>query len=99
MAALPGEPGTQPREDVLAIFRRHLARIQQQVRDTFERGQLTGRQAGRLLAAMVDGLVRTLLRARDGRPEADRPERLTIVATGGYGAGSWRRSATSTSCS
>ncbi len=87
IAALPGEPGAQPREDVLAVFRRHLARIQQQVRDMFERGQLTGRQAGRLLAAMTDGLVRTLFGHAISRPEAGRPERLTIVATGGYGRG------------
>ena len=87
LAALPGTQATRSRDDVLSIFRRHLARIQQQVRDTFERGQLTGRQAARMLAGMVDGLVRTLHDHTLARAGAQRPASLTIAATGGYGRG------------
>ncbi|MBV9654805.1 MAG: [protein-PII] uridylyltransferase, partial [Acetobacteraceae bacterium] len=85
LAALPGEAADHTREDVLAVFRRHLARIQQQVRDTFERGQLTGFQAARMLATMSDSLISALYEHTAGRAEAGPADRLAIVATGGYG--------------
>ena len=78
--------GTAPRDAALAAFRRHLARIQAQVRETFEQGEITGLQAGRLLG-------RTDRRAGRARssPHAAAAlggvETLTIAATGGYGRG------------
>jgi [protein-PII] uridylyltransferase len=98
LAALTTESGGRgaapreqaPREQALGVFRRHLARIQQDVRDAFEQGQLTGMPAARRLAALVDGLITTLFDyaiALHGPAAADTPERLCIAATGGFGRG------------
>jgi [protein-PII] uridylyltransferase len=85
--------GARPRETVMATFRRHLARIQNEVRLAFEDGRITGLQAARHLAALTDGIVSALyaeatLRRPDHGPMSDDScERLTVVATGGYGRG------------
>ncbi len=54
--------GSVPREAALGLFRRHLARIQQDVRHGFETEQFNGLQAARRLGLLVDGLVASLYR-------------------------------------
>ncbi len=83
-----------PREAVLALFRRHLTRIQAEVRTTFEAGELAGLQAARLLGRTTDGLIAALFdhacavhgvavtMGGDGQAAA-----MTVAATGGYGRG------------
>jgi [protein-PII] uridylyltransferase len=79
--------GRQPRDAVLAAFRRHLTRIQHHVRETFEHYQVSGLEAARLLANLNDGLITCLHDyARTTQPQGDIGS-LTIVATGGYGRG------------
>ena len=91
--ALAGLGGAPPRDQVLGVFRRHLARIQQGVRDRFEDG-LSGLQAGRLLGRLMDGLIqelhgyalqRAIIVAPDDR--GAEPREVALVATGGYGRG------------
>ncbi len=77
-------PGA-PREVALGMFRRHLARIQGHVREIFEQGEISGLQAGRMLAELTDGLVVALFaHAQAALWEA---ETLSVAATGGYGRG------------
>ena len=87
LAAL--DPREAPREVVLALFRRHLARIQQHVREAFESYAITGLEAARLLAGLVDGLVRALhrhaLAQGGGTQGGGMAGRFAITATGGYG--------------
>jgi [protein-PII] uridylyltransferase len=78
-----------PRDQALAVFRRHLTRIQQSVRERFEDG-LAGLPAGRLLGRLMDGLIQELhgyalrvVRRDDGAE----PAQAALVATGGYGRG------------
>ncbi|HKN08650.1 MAG TPA: [protein-PII] uridylyltransferase [Pseudomonadota bacterium] len=93
--------GAIPRDTALAIFRRHLGRFQIALRESFERGDITGMVAARRLAGATDGLIATLHRfalslqaaaspsmsARPGKPDGAGPERLCVAATGGYGRG------------
>ena len=81
---LGGDRGA-PRDVALATFRRHLARIQTHVQTAFEQDQLTGLQAARLLAGLIDGLIATLL--DHAVSMLGEPERLSVAATGGYGRG------------
>ncbi len=87
LAALapPGTPA--PRESALALFRRHLARIQGHVRDTFEEGNLPGLKAARLLASLTDGLIGTLYDYTLTLHGEAAAGRLVVAATGGYGRG------------
>ncbi len=97
MAALAaGQDGRPaPRDAVLALFRRHLTRVQQQVREDFEAYQVTGLQAARLLSGHADGLIVALhghaeslhlpLHPPGDPSPAGAAEALAIVATGGYG--------------
>ncbi len=87
LATLAVERGAVSREAALGAFRRHLARIQQQVRGAFERGQINGLQAARMLASLVDGLVSSLYDHTIAEAVQDAPDRLSIAATGGYGRG------------
>lgn len=80
LAELPAGLEEATRERALGVFRRHLARIQAQVREGFEQGQLTGLSAAEQLSAVTDGVVAALFE----RSLAD-GEALAIVATGGYG--------------
>jgi [protein-PII] uridylyltransferase len=84
------------RDLALSAFRRHLARIQHHVRDGFEQGDLSGMEAARLLASLMDGLITELaaysLRIRESDPDdhavyAASVDRLAIAATGGFGRG------------
>ncbi len=79
-AALAELPPGASRERAVAVFRRHLARIQARVREGFEQGQLTGLRAATQLSGLTDGVITALL-ARSLPPN----EHLAIVATGGYG--------------
>jgi [protein-PII] uridylyltransferase len=81
-----GPASAPPRYAVLALFRRHLAQAQAQVRETFEAGGLGGIGAARMLARHMDGLVGTLL-AHTIALHAPGGEagRITLAATGGYG--------------
>ncbi|MDE2007037.1 MAG: [protein-PII] uridylyltransferase [Rhodospirillales bacterium] len=85
LAGLAETAGTLSREAALGTFRRHLARIQAQVRETFEQGEITGLQAGRQLAGLTDGLVKALF--AHASAEMGGIEALCVVATGGYGRG------------
>ncbi|MGH7152909.1 MAG: [protein-PII] uridylyltransferase, partial [Acetobacteraceae bacterium] len=80
-----GDEREVPREAALAVFRRHLARIQAHVQHKFEQDQITGLQAARLHARLIDGLIATLFRHTAGT--LGEPETLSIAATGGYGRG------------
>jgi [protein-PII] uridylyltransferase len=87
LAALRGQRGPMSRDALLDTFRRHLARIQQYVQDAFENNQITGLEAARTLSSLIDGLIAALAdRALAGLGHED-TDRLTIVATGGYGRG------------
>ena len=82
----PTLPLPYPRDAALGAFRRHLTRIQADVRDAFERVELTGIKAARRLAALTDGLLAVLLdyaTEREGGADAVGP--LTVAATGGFG--------------
>ena len=85
LAGLAEAAGTMSREAALGAFRRHLARIQTQVRETFEQGEISGLQAGRQLAGLTDGLVRALF--AHASAEIGGIETLCVAATGGYGRG------------
>jgi len=91
--ARPADAGPTTREEALASFRRHLARIQQTVRDAFEDHRLGGEGAASTLAGLVDGLIRTLhaFVLEDALAEQLAGEQdgatLAIAATGGYGRG------------
>jgi [protein-PII] uridylyltransferase len=80
-----GEGRVVPRDAAIGAFRRHLARIQSHVQTKFEQDQLTGLQAARLLARLMDGLIANLL--EHAMSVFGQPERFSIVATGGYGRG------------
>src|SRR5690348_17448218 len=60
LASLAREGRVVARDVALGAFRRHLARIQSHVQHAFEHDQLTGLQAARLLASLMDGLIREL---------------------------------------
>jgi [protein-PII] uridylyltransferase len=79
--------GPVPRDQALAVFRRHLARIQQHVRDRFESGEIKGLAASRLLASLTDTLIAELYRYTVEHVGADQPadDHFALVATGGYG--------------
>jgi [protein-PII] uridylyltransferase len=78
-----------PRDAVLATFRRHLARIQQMVRDEFETYRMAGVEAAQRLATLTDGVVRVLFEhaVEEITAGAGLTDRVAIVATGGYGRG------------
>ena len=79
--------GTIQRDDAVGAFRRHLARIQAYVRDAFEQDQLTGLQAARLLAGLIDGVIDVLYNHATNELGFNEPANLSIGATGGYGRG------------
>jgi [protein-PII] uridylyltransferase len=89
LAALPCESGTPvARDAALAVFRRHLGRIQADVRDSFERDEIGGMQAARRLSNLTDGLIAALHDFAQKVPGDAAPStRLTVAATGGYGRG------------
>ena len=78
--------GSMAREEALAVFRRHLTRVQHHVREAFEHYQLSGLQSARRLAALMDGMIVAL---HDFAHEVTGalPGDCAVVATGGYGRG------------
>jgi [protein-PII] uridylyltransferase len=87
LAELSAEDGGLPRDAALAAFRRHLARMQHQLQHAFERDELSGLAAAGTLALHMDAVIAALMdyTAATARPGA--PDRMAIVATGGYGRG------------
>ncbi|ABI61313.1 [protein-PII] uridylyltransferase [Granulibacter bethesdensis] len=98
LTALEEEFGPGPRKGplsqlernaALGVFRRHLARIQGRVRDTFEQGRLAGLTAAHLLSDLTDGLVAALYQYTDSiaipASATQQTEPVTVAATGGYG--------------
>jgi len=75
------------REAVLSTFRRHLARIQQHVRDEFETYRMAGVEAAQRLSALTDGVVRVLFdhAVNEIAGPAALSDPVAIAATGGYG--------------
>jgi [protein-PII] uridylyltransferase len=86
LAAL-AEDGPVSREAALGVFRRHQARMQQHVQHAFEQDQIAGLEAARLLGKLTDGLISSLYEHAIADTGLDRPEHLSIAATGGYGRG------------
>ena len=80
-----GTTGAVARDEALAVFRRHLTRIQHHVREQFEHYQRSGLQSARALAALTDGLLGALHDYARTMAAASGP--LAVVATGGYGRG------------
>ena len=88
LAMLRGEQGgNAPRDQVLGIFRRHLARFQAQIRHEFETYRMAGVEAAQRLTSLSDGVVRTLYRHASLEIGAggNLPDQISIAATGGYG--------------
>lgn len=75
------------RDELLQIFRRHLGRIQTQVRTEFEVNRLSGLQASKQLTSFVDGLMSILFELIYNKLlSSDNPKNfITLIATGGYG--------------
>lgn len=75
------------RDELLQIFRRHLGRIQTQVRTEFEINRLSGLQASKQLTAYTDGLMTVLFDLIYNKLlNSDDPNNfIALVATGGYG--------------
>lgn len=75
------------RDELLQIFRRHLGRIQTQVRSEFEINRLSGLQASKQLTAFVDGLMIVLFDLIYNKllNSNDPNNYITLIATGGYG--------------
>ena len=90
-SALTGPVAPVSRAMALGVFRRHLARIQSSVQETFEQGNLSGVAAAQRLAALTDGLIAALYeygtKAAFGPDAPALREPLALVATGGYGRG------------
>jgi [protein-PII] uridylyltransferase len=76
------------REDALAVFRRHLAQVQADVRSHFEAYRLSGAAAARALSDGMDGLIAELVAytVRVQVPDAAETT-FAVAATGGYGRG------------
>ena len=81
------EAGHPPRDTVVATFRRHLTRIQQDVREDFETYRMAGVEAAQRLAAMADVAVRVLFAhaVQEVAGLAGLTDPVAIAATGGYG--------------
>ncbi len=79
--------GRPSRDAVVAVFRRHLSRVQQEVREDFETYRMAGVEAAQRLAALADGAVRVLFdhAVDEVAGPAGLPEQVAIAATGGYG--------------
>jgi [protein-PII] uridylyltransferase len=82
-----GAGGSVPRDAALGAFRRHLARIQQHVRDEFETYRMMGVEAAQRLAALTDGVVQVLFEHALSQivGPAGLVDAVAIGATGGYG--------------
>jgi [protein-PII] uridylyltransferase len=86
LAALASD-GALPRDAALAAFRRHLARMQHQLQHAFERDELSGLAAAATLASHMDGVITALMGYTAATILTAAPDRMAVVATGGYGRG------------
>jgi [protein-PII] uridylyltransferase len=76
------------RDAALAVFRRHLSRIQVGMQERFESENLPGLTAARALAGEMDGLIKAILHySLVVTAGPDVPPRFALAATGGYGRG------------
>ncbi|MBW4023645.1 MAG: [protein-PII] uridylyltransferase [Proteobacteria bacterium] len=87
LAEIASDDGLLPRDAALAAFRRHLARMQHQLQNAFERDELSGLTAAATLAAQMDGVIAALMTYTTTVALPAPADRMTIVATGGYGRG------------
>jgi len=87
MGELGERLGEIKRDQALGAFRRHFARVQSAVEERFERGDLGGFAAAKLLAMLTDGLIRTIYAYALARSGAELDQPLALVATGGFGRG------------
>ena len=87
LGELRADGARPPREAVLSTFRRHLARIQQHVREEFETYRMAGVEAAQRLSALTDGTVRVLFdhAAFEVAGPAGLSDHVAVAATGGYG--------------
>ena len=77
-----------PRDEALALLRRHWGRIQARVQQAFEARELSGLAAARWLAALTDTLMVGIHRYTEALHPPERGEKShALVATGGYGRG------------
>ncbi len=74
-----------PRDAALATFRRQLGRIQSHVQTRFERDNINGLAAARLHAGLMDELAGALFGYALALLPIEPDDRLSMVATGGYG--------------
>ena len=74
-----------PRETALGIFRRQLARLQTHVQTRFERGDMSGLAAARLLSGLMDEFIAALIGYSIDLLPVEPGDRLAVAATGGYG--------------
>lgn len=79
--------GSIAREAALSAFRRHLSRTQHQLQHAFERDELSGLTAAAALAGHMDAVVVALMDYTTSVARPNAPDRMTVVATGGYGRG------------
>jgi [protein-PII] uridylyltransferase len=79
--------GMVPRDAALAAFRRHLARMQHQLQHAFERDELSGLAAAATLAFHMDGVITALMDYTAATVLPAAPDRMAVMATGGYGRG------------
>ncbi len=78
-------PGSRPSRDAaLTAVRRHLARIQLDVREAFETYRMAGVEAAQRLAALTDGVVRVLF-THAAAEVGGLADPVAVAATGGYG--------------
>ncbi|GAB6967987.1 [protein-PII] uridylyltransferase [Komagataeibacter kakiaceti JCM 25156] len=78
-----------PRDEAIGLFRRHMARYQAHVREEFEHHRLGGAEAGKMLAAYTDGMIRVLgeFAMRHAGIDSLHEAPFAVAATGGYGRG------------
>ncbi len=87
MGELDVRLGAIKRDQALGVFRRYFARIQSTVAERFEQGDLSGLGAARQLAALTEGLIRSIFTYALARSGAEPDQKLALVATGGFGRG------------
>jgi [protein-PII] uridylyltransferase len=91
--ATPDDAAIPPRDEAVAIFRRHLGRYQADVRKRFEQYELKGAAAAKTLATFADVMLRAIVDLAVRATTVDEPPAMggrsgfAVAATGGYGRG------------
>lgn len=85
LARLMAEEQPLARDTALSLFRRQLSRLQAHVQTSFERGDLGGLAAARLLSGLMDEFISALMTYALGHLPIEPSDRLAVAATGGYG--------------